>query len=56
VRVKPIDGADAAAPSGCGLPSAFRLGAQRRTIKRLQRTAGTASTLARPLAADPQPR
>jgi hypothetical protein len=41
---------------GCGLPSAFCPGALRRAIKRLQRTVVLASTLARPPAADPQPR
>jgi hypothetical protein len=38
---------------GCGLPSVFCPGAQRRAIKRLQRTAALASTLARSPAADP---
>jgi hypothetical protein len=47
-RLNSNDGADAAAPSGLRIAIRF--------LKRLQRTVALASTLARPSAADPQPR
>jgi hypothetical protein len=45
-----------AAPSGLRIAIRFLAGASRRAIKRLRRTVVHASKLARPPAADPQPR